>query len=49
MAALRESLLPLPDESALGKMLRLKLIEIATRAGESDHAQQTYIDEGHHL
>ena len=45
LAALRHSLLPLPDEQRLGRMLRLKLIEIATRAGESLRAQEVWEDE----
>lgn len=44
-AALKECLKPNPDECDLGKQLRRKIIDMATRAGNSQYAKDTYLDE----
>lgn len=43
LAALKEALKPNPDECDLGRRLRLKIIDLATQAGDSQHAKDCYL------
>ena len=45
LAALKESLKPETDECELGRLLRLKIIDLATQAGDSQYAVEVWTDE----
>lgn len=45
MTVAAHCLRPNPDECEIGRMVRTKVLDLATNAGDSQYAKDTYLDE----